>query len=324
MISMGLQCPMGATRNLTEVFMLLRNNAQQNKFMYGDNYPVTADEKMSLVALDEETGNAAVETSKTLSEWITYVDETQYEFTRIRLRLNSIREAQQSSIANPSFSDDSEEQRKIDAGTEEVTQMLSHCHRFIGMIENAHVRPQSQEALLKENVVTSLRLKLSNITADFRTSQAAYLRQIEARKETVDSYLLSSSSGWVTVEALDEAPSGDEGLTMEQIQLLLQNADMVKERERDVLAVSKSIVQLNSLFKDLAAMIVDQGTVLDRIDYNVEQAALKVKSALKSVEKAERHQRSDKKMYCIAVLSVTIIILLILLIFIKSRRLQLL
>lgn len=40
------------------------------------------DEKMSLVALDEETGNAAVETSKTLSEWITYVDETQYEFTR--------------------------------------------------------------------------------------------------------------------------------------------------------------------------------------------------------------------------------------------------
>lgn len=45
---------------------------------------------------------------------------------------------------------------------------------------------------------------------------------------------------------------------MEQIQLLLQNADMVKERERDVLSVSKSIVELNSLFKDLASMVVDQ------------------------------------------------------------------
>lgn len=45
---------------------------------------------------------------------------------------------------------------------------------------------------------------------------------------------------------------------MEQIQLLLQNADMVKERERDVMSVSKSIVELNSLFKDLASMIVDQ------------------------------------------------------------------
>lgn len=45
---------------------------------------------------------------------------------------------------------------------------------------------------------------------------------------------------------------------MEQIQLLLQNADMVKERERDVMSVSKSIVELNSLFKDLASMVVDQ------------------------------------------------------------------
>lgn len=45
---------------------------------------------------------------------------------------------------------------------------------------------------------------------------------------------------------------------MEQIQMLLQNADIVKERERDVMSVSKSIVELNSLFKDLASMIVDQ------------------------------------------------------------------
>lgn len=45
---------------------------------------------------------------------------------------------------------------------------------------------------------------------------------------------------------------------MEQIQLLLQNAELVKERERDVMSVSKSIVELNSLFKDLASMVVDQ------------------------------------------------------------------
>uniref|UniRef100_A0A0N5APW4 t-SNARE coiled-coil homology domain-containing protein n=1 Tax=Syphacia muris TaxID=451379 RepID=A0A0N5APW4_9BILA len=319
MTGTGAQGPLGITRNLTEVFVLLRNNAQQNKFIYGDNFPVVADEKMSLVGLDEESGNVVAETSsKTLSEWVTYLDETQYEFTRIRMRLNAIREAQQKSIANPSFSDDLEDQEKIDAATEEVTRMLNHCHRFIGMIENAHVRQNSQEAILKDNVVSTLRLKLSNVTAEFRTNQATYLKQIEARKETVDSYLLSSSSGWVTVEALDTAPNGDEGLTMEQIQLLLQNADMVKERERDVLAVSKSILQLNSLFKDLAAMIVDQGTVLDRIDYNVEQTSLKVKTALKSVEKAERYQRSDKKMHCIAILSITIIVLLILLIIVKT------
>uniref|UniRef100_A0A914RUE5 t-SNARE coiled-coil homology domain-containing protein n=1 Tax=Parascaris equorum TaxID=6256 RepID=A0A914RUE5_PAREQ len=87
--------------------------------------------------------------------------------------------------------------------------------------------------------------------------------------------------------------------------MLLQNADIVKERERDVMSVSKSIVELNSLFKDLASMIVDQST-------------LKVKSALKSVEKAEKYQKNDKKMHCIVCLSITIIVLLILLIIVKS------
>lgn len=57
---------------------------------------------------------------------------------------------------------------------------------------------------------------------------------------------------------------------------------------------------------------------MDRIDYNVEQSTLKVKSALKSVQKAEKYQKNDKKMHCIVCLSITIIILLILLIIIKS------
>lgn len=48
---------------------------------------------------------------------------------------------------------------------------------------------------------------------------------------------------------------------MEQIQLLLQNADIVKEREKDVLSVSKSIVELNTIFKDLASLITDQVSI---------------------------------------------------------------
>ncbi|VDN26681.1 unnamed protein product [Gongylonema pulchrum] len=129
-----------------------------------------------------------------------------------------------------------------------------------------------------------------------------------------------ASSDWVNTEVLDDAPvdESSDGLTMEQIQLLLQNADMVKERERDVMSVSKSIVELNSLFKDLASMVVDQGTVLDRIDYNVEQATLRVKSALTSVQRAEKYQRGDRKMYCIVILSISIIVLLILLIIVKT------
>ncbi|VDM36887.1 unnamed protein product [Toxocara canis] len=333
--TLSVQPPTGTMRNLTEVFLLLRNNAQQNKFMYANTATGSKDEKMSLVILDEEGGIASTGASSRIPpEWVNYLDETQYEFTRIRSRLKQIRDLQHSHIAKPSFVDDVDEQKKIDSSTEEVTQMLAHCQRLIGFIEKADVKQGTQQAVLQKNVVSTLRLMLNNVANDFRSSQANYLRKIESRRETVDSYLLASSSAWVNTDVLNDAPVDNddegwidngansnlwfEGLTMEQIQMLLQNADMVKERERDVMSVSKSIVELNSLFKDLASMIVDQGTVLDRIDYNVEQSTMKVKSALKSVQKAERYQKNDKKMHCIVCLSVTIIILIILLILVKS------
>ncbi|VDO44324.1 unnamed protein product [Onchocerca flexuosa] len=279
-----------------------------------------SDEKMSLVALDEETETVHVSSSgRVPPEWVNYLDEAQYELTRIRSRLKQIREMQQNHISKPSFVEDIEAQKEMDKSTNEVTEMFTHCQRLIGFIDKANIIESMQQSLLRENVVSTLRLTLSNLAGDFRTSQAKFLKQIEARQETVNSYLLASTD-WVNTEVLDDVPidTSRDDLTMEQIQLLLQNADMVKERERDVISVSKSIVELNSLFKDLASMVVDQGTVLDRIDYNLEQAALKVKSAFSNVERAERYQRSDKKMYCIFILSVTIIILLILLIIVKT------
>lgn len=318
--TLSVQPPSGASRNLTEVFILLRNNAQQNKFMYANTNP-TSDEKMSLVALDEELGMASAGTSTRIPpEWVNYFDETQYEFTRIRSRMKQIRETQQNNIAKPNFAEDTVEQDKIDANTEEITHMLTHCQRLIGFIEKADVKSGTQQSLLRDNVAATLRMILTNMAGEFRSSQASYLKQIETRKETVDSFLFATSNDWVNTEILDDAPvdSTGEGLTMEQIQILLQNADMVKERERDVICVSKSIVELNTLFKDLASLIIDQGTILDRIDYNVEQSTMRVKSALKSVQKAEQYQKGDKKMHCIVCLSVSIVVLLILLIIVKT------
>lgn len=72
-------------------------------------------------------------------------------------------------------------------------------------IEKADAMEGIQQAQLRSNVVLTLRLVLSNMAGDFRSSQAKFLKQIEARKETVDSYLLASSD-WVNTEVLDDAP----------------------------------------------------------------------------------------------------------------------
>ncbi len=37
--------------------------------------------------------------------------------------------------------------------------------------------------------------------------------------------------------------------------------------------LAKSIEELSVIFKELAVLVIDQGTVLDRIDYNMEQVS---------------------------------------------------
>jgi syntaxin 16 len=65
-----------------------------------------------------------------------------------------------------------------------------------------------------------------------------------------------------------------------QVQAQVSNNErLINEREKEINEIVKSIHTLASIFKDLQTMVIDQGTVLDRIDYNIEQTAVHVEAA---------------------------------------------
>ncbi|WKX98981.1 hypothetical protein Q1695_014110 [Nippostrongylus brasiliensis] len=315
---------LGVTRNLTEVFSLLRSNAQQNKsYMTGSASSTNrnkniAEEKMSLVSLEE--GGEHSDESGRQPIWIHTCDEVEYEFGRVRSRVEELASAQQKHISRPNFGDEAfeAEEKRMESMTEQITSMLAHCQRLINMISTQSSRYENNsERKLRENTVSALIFTLSQLTNEFRTRQSKYLKDIKNRASNVDNFLITTGQSddlhWG--ELVDVTPSRE--YTMDQIQQMMINEQAVKEREKEVLVVNSSIRELNSLFKDLSTMVVDQGTILDRIDYNVEQASIRVSRAVDSVKKAEKHQRDDKKMHCIFCQTVAIIIILLLIIFTK-------
>lgn len=60
-----------------------------------------------------------------------------------------------------------------------------------------------------------------------------------------------------------------------------------------------------------------QGTILDRIDYNVERTQIQVGQGFQQLQKADLYQRKNRKMVCILVLAAAIILMLFLLIIFK-------
>ncbi len=76
---------------------------------------------------------------------------------------------------------------------------------------------------------------------------------------------------------------------------LTSNDSAIMQREREITEIAQGIIELADIFKDLQAMVIDQGTMLDRIDYNVERMATHVKAADKELKVATGYQKKAVK-----------------------------
>lgn len=195
----------------------------------------------------------------------------------------------------------------------------------------------NKEKDLTSNVVLSLCTILQDISMEFHAEQNKYLNHLQSRNKRHESFFetpdFSKSDNTSDMKDLyfDENPSElcndkiDEAFgipinsRLSQQQLMLfeeENTKMAEQREKEVINIVQSISDLNVIFKDLAHMIRHQGTVLDRIDYNIEQTQIQVSEGYKQLIKAETYHRRHTKIYCIMILaSITITMLILLIIF---------
>lgn len=85
---------------------------------------------------------------------------------------------------------------------------------------------------------------------------------------------------------------------------------LINQRDGEITRIAKSIEELAQIFKELAVLVIDQGTILDRIDYNMEQVLEHTKEGIVQLEKAENYQKSALPLRCIIVLVVLVVIML--------------
>jgi len=88
------------------------------------------------------------------------------------------------------------------------------------------------------------------------------------------------------------------GQGQSKTQLMLeeeQNLDQLQERERAVRQLEADIGDVNQIFKDLAAMVHDQGEMVDSIEANVETASIRVNEGTDQLRQAERYQNKARR-----------------------------
>ena len=91
----------------------------------------------------------------------------------------------------------------------------------------------------------------------------------------------------------------DRGLTEEQASVLMQNEMSMKDRDGEVRDLLKSLVVLHDVFRDVNQLVIDQGSILDQIDYNLVASKAHVESASKELTVALKHQDAGRFKLCV-------------------------
>ncbi|XP_055845998.1 syntaxin-16 [Episyrphus balteatus] len=342
------------SRNLTEVFVIMRNNASKNRNLYSDDRRGSDAEKLLKRSLhDAEEGMEMRDEYGSPPIWVDKLEEAQYSMSKIKPKLDELGSLHARHLLRPAFDENCEEEQQIEILSQEISKLITSTHRHIQCIRSSLGVGNRTEQRLTSNVVTYLLLSLQELTFKFRNSQSGYVRQLNSREErsqkyfetpdfttidldtksqsnfveTFDNFLqpASTSSNATafyeeTDDQIDEHFQRPVANRMTQQQLLLfeeENSKLAEHREQEVSKIVKSIFDLNDIFKDLSHMVQEQGTVLDRIDYNVEQTQTRVSEGLKQLHRAEMYQRKNRKMCCIMLLAGITLFMLILLIFTK-------
>ena len=160
------------------------------------------------------------------------------------------------------------------------------------------------------NVQRSLAKRLQELSAQFRQSQRKYLAEVQAQK-----------NGGNPADAKFGIDLNTDGgfFNTQQLAVVDDLTEAVQSRDHEIVKIAQSIEELGAIFKELAVLVIDQGTILDRIDYNMEAVVEHTKTGIQQLEKAEKHQKNARPMKCIFGLLALIGLLLIILV-LKHRH----
>lgn len=134
---------------------------------------------------------------------------------------------------------------------------------------------------IRKNVHYSLAIKLRELTQKTKQKEKEFLTIIRSHYHKDEDDLENG----VDFDDYDD----DEGQMKMKEQQRIQEA-----RSKEIEEVVAATNELAALFKELSVLVIEQGTILDRIDYNIEESLQHAKKGKKHLVEAKKASESTR------------------------------
>lgn len=208
-----------------------------------------------------------------------------------------------------------------------ITKMFEACYvpiKKLEFLQKNYVRLKlnytPDELIIIENYKKLYAVRIQESLLVFRNLQNNYIKFLRDDDDDNDDdtrQLLSGTSSSNQVALLEESSSNIESYSRQALQQAQQqiqnnpNSQILASREREISKLAMGILEISTIFKEMETLVVDQGSMLDRIDYNLAQAVEDLKQSDKELIKAQGYQKRTTKCKIIFLLSLIVLALFI-------------
>ncbi|XP_076471010.1 syntaxin-7-like [Babylonia areolata] len=178
------------------------------------------------------------------------------------------------------------------------------------------------------------KMQIDRLTSDFQEAISRFQTlQKKASEKVKSTVVLGSQKSKAPQPLVDIAGFGEAGDQQQLLEedrvaelqaqeaVIQDDLTLIREREERIHQLESDILDVNEIFRDLGAMISEQGEMLNDIESNVERAHGNVEQGNEQLVKAANYQKkSRKKMCCLLLLFliITVIVTIIIVVSVKT------
>jgi len=118
----------------------------------------------------------------------------------------------------------------------------------------------------------------------------------------------------------DAVATYDIGFTDQQQARAETTRIRIDQRMREIAEIAQQVEELGQMFTDIAVMVHEQGSLLDRIDYNIESADHSITEGKKNLEEVVKGEKGFSKRLCFLLLLILIFGVVVIIVVLTKTR----
>jgi syntaxin 16 len=148
---------------------------------------------------------------------------------------------------------------------------------------------------IKDNMSQNILTELNTFSKKFKLNQELYSQKYkefaieEDNNNALELYDISTNNSDLN-DNINNANNNDPG---ENFLMTEEPDQLLQKRDSELNEIVRGVTNLQELFKDLHVIVIEQGSILDRIDYNIDIGFNNVSKGKKKIISANEHHKSS-------------------------------